>query len=135
MSPMPTRIVHLAIERDWRQVYEFASNPQNMPLWASGLAAGLTADGQDWVATGVLGTVRVRFAPPNAFGVIDHTVTLGSGMQVHNALRVVPNGDGCEVIFVLLRLAGMTEAQFEADTVHVARDLATLKSLMENVAV
>jgi hypothetical protein len=52
-------------------------------------------------------------------------------MQVQNALRVVPNGDGCEVMFTLLQLEGMTDAQFAADAAHVAKDLATLKNLME----
>jgi hypothetical protein len=131
MSTMPAKIVHVSIDRDWKSVYDFAAVPENMPLWASGLAAGLTRDGDDWLAKGPLGTARVRFAPPNAFGVVDHMVTLESGLQVHNALRVVPNGDGCEVMFTLLHLDGMSEAQFAADAAHVAKDLATLKALLE----
>jgi len=88
-------------------------------------------DGDDWIAEGTLGAARVRFTPHNDFGVIDHRVTLGSGLQVHNSLRIVPNGDGCEVMFTLLRLPGMTEEQFAADAAHVLRDLKTLKELME----
>jgi hypothetical protein len=131
MLTMTAKIVHITIQHDWQAVYDFASRPENMPLWASGLASGLEADGPDWIATGALGTVRVNFAPRNVFGVIDHTVTIDSGLRVHNALRVVPNGDGCEVTFTLLQLAAMTDEQFEADAAHVARDLATLKALME----
>jgi hypothetical protein len=63
--------------------------------------------------------------------VLDHTVTIESGMRVYNALRVVPNGDGCEVMFTLLRLPGMTDDQFTADADHVAKDLRALKMLME----
>lgn len=102
-----------------------------MPFWASGLASGLTQDGDDWIAEGTLGTARVRFAPHNDFGVIDHWVTLESDLQVYNALRVVPNGDGCEIMFTVLQLPGMEEAQFAADAAHVMRDLKTLKELME----
>lgn len=131
MSTMTAKIVHVSIERDWREVYDFASRPQNMPHWASGLASGLKQDGDDWIAVGTLGTARVRFAPGNDFGVIDHRVTLESGLQVDNALRIVPNGDGCEVMFTLLRLPGMTEEQFAADAAHVLQDLVTLKDLME----
>lgn len=131
MSTMLARIVHLSVDRNWKEVYGFASRPENMPLWASGLASGLKQDGEDWIAEGTLGTARVRFAPRNEFGVIDHTVTLESGLQVHNALRIVPNGDGCEVMFTLLRLPGMSEEQFAADAAHVLRDLETLKALME----
>ncbi|TIX88932.1 polyketide cyclase [Rhizobium sp. P44RR-XXIV] len=131
MSTMTTKIVHISIDRDWRVVYDFASRPQNMPHWASGLASGLKQDGDDWIAEGILGTARVRFAPQNDLGVIDHVVTLEAGLKVYNALRIVPNGDGCEVMFTLLRLPGMTEEQFAADSAHVLRDLTTLKDLME----
>ncbi|GES45008.1 polyketide cyclase [Rhizobium dioscoreae] len=131
MSTMSAQIVHVSIARDWREVYDYASRPENMPFWASGLASGLTQDGDDWIAEGTLGTARVRFAPHNDFGVIDHWVTLESDLQVYNALRVVPNGDGCEIMFTVLQLPGMEEAQFAADAAHVMRDLKTLKELME----
>lgn len=104
---------------------------RNMPLWASGLASGLERNGDDWIATGALGTVKVSFVPHNEFGVIDHTVTIESGLRVYNALRIVPNGDGCEVMFTLVRIPGMTDEQFEADAAHIAKDLAALKALME----
>jgi len=133
MATLPARIVHRTIRRNWRAVYDFASRPENMQLWASGLAAGLTPDGDDWIADGgPIGNVRVRFAPPNEFGVIDHTVTLPDGLRVENALRVVPNGDGAEVMFTLLRQAGMDDAAFAADAAHIARDLDALARLMEN---
>ncbi|MDK4737713.1 SRPBCC family protein [Rhizobium sp. CB3171] len=131
MSTMTARIVHISIDRHWKEVYGFAGRPENMPLWASGLASGLEQDGEDWVAKGILGTVRVSFTPRNEFGVIDHTVTIESGLKVHNALRVAPNGDGCEVMFLLLKLPGMTDEQFAADAAHIQKDLGTLKSMME----
>jgi hypothetical protein len=131
MSVMAARIVHVSIDHEWHEVYDFAARPENMPLWASGLASGLVPDGQDWIASGVLGRVRVSFVPRNEFGVLDHTVTIESGMRVYNALRVVPNGDGCEVMFTLVRLPGMTDEQFTADADHVAKDLRALKMLME----
>ena len=132
MPTLQARIIHRTITRNWRAVYAFAARPETMPLWASGLAAGLTRDGDDWIAGGgAVGDVRVRFAPPNDFGVIDHTVTLPDGLVVENALRVVPNGDGAEVMFTLLRQPDMDDATFERDAAHIARDLETLKRLME----
>ena len=131
MSTMPAKIVHVSIDRHWQEVYGFAGRPENMPLWASGLASGLEQDGEDWIAKGVLGTVRVSFTPRNDFGVIDHRVSVESGLEVYNALRVVPNGEGCEIMFTLLKLPGMTDEQFAADAEHVLKDLNTLKALME----
>ncbi|MCD1263575.1 polyketide cyclase [Shinella sumterensis] len=133
MTTLTARIIHRSIDRDWRAVYAFAAKPENMPLWASGLASGLTRDGDDWIADGgPIGNVRVRFAPANDFGVIDHTVILPDGRVVENALRIVPNGDGAEVMFTLLRQPDMDDAAFESDAAHVARDLDALAKLMED---
>lgn len=131
MTALAAKIIHISIERDWNDVYAFMAKPENMPLWASGLSSGLTQDGEEWVAPGPLGNARVRFAPANAFGVVDHLVALENGVTVHNALRVVPNGDGAEVMFTLLRQADMSDEQFAGDAEWVAKDLAALKSILE----
>jgi len=130
MTTMTSRIIHISIERDWREVYAFMADHERMPLWATGLSSGLTRDGDDWIAPGPLGNARVRFAADNEFGVVDHLVTLDNGAQINNALRVVPNGEGAEVMFVLLRQPEMSDAQFAEDAEWVERDLAALKSIL-----
>ena len=132
MATMPARIIHIAIERNWHDVSRFMLNPENMPKWAGGLATGLERRGDYWVADGgPIGEVEVRFAPPNDYGVADHDVTLPDGTMVQNALRVVPNGDGAEVMFTLLRQPSMSDTDFEADAAHVSKDLLALKALLE----
>lgn len=91
-----------SIERDWRDVYDFASNPENLPQWASGLSrSSIRKSGEVWVADSPMGEVKIKFAERNDYGVLDHDVTLPSGEVNHNPLRVVKNGSGCEVIFTL----------------------------------
>lgn len=131
MAVMEAKIIHISIERNWRDVYAYAANPENMPSWASGLAAGLEPDGDEWVASGALGNARVRFTPRNDLGVLDHLVTLETGIQVHNALRVVPNGSGAEVLFTLLRQPSMSKEQFDGDADWVKKDLNALKTQLE----
>ncbi len=132
MTPMPSRIIHVTIDRPWRDVYAFASRPENMPRWAAGLSSGLDRDGEDWIGDGgPIGKIRVRFAPANEFGVIDHTVTLETGDSFENALRVVPNGDGAEIMFTLLRQPGTDDKSFETDAVAIREDLSTLKTILE----
>ncbi|WP_426227978.1 SRPBCC family protein [Pararhizobium sp. DWP3-4] len=131
MAAMEAKIVHITIERNWRDVYAFAAKPDNMPLWASGLAEGLEPDGEEWAAHGALGNARIRFTPLNDFGVLDHRVTLETGLAVHNALRVVPNGSAAEVMFTLLRQPGMSKEQFDSDADCVKKDLIALKKLLE----
>ncbi|KXG86580.1 SRPBCC family protein [Agrobacterium bohemicum] len=131
MTTMFSRIVHIPIERPWKEVYAFAADPARMPQWAAGLASGLTQDGDKWIASGPLGDVRVSFAQQNDYGVIDHIVTLPDGTEVYNALRVTPNCGGAEIAFTLLRMPGMSDADFERDAAAVFADLTTLKNMLE----
>lgn len=133
MATRAARIIHTSISRPWTEVYRFAANPENMPQWASGLASGIRKDGDRWLVYGSpVGEVSVRFAKDNSYGVIDHTVTMPDGSEVFNALRVVPNADGAEVMFTLLKLPHMDDAAFEADARHVTKDLDALKRLIED---
>jgi pimeloyl-ACP methyl ester carboxylesterase len=120
------------IARPPAEVYEFASDPRNLPRWAAGLARSeVRPAGDAWVAEAPFGTVRVRFAEPNALGVMDHEVTLESGVTVHNPMRVVPHGNGSEVVFTLMRQSGMSDERFALDRAAVQRDLHALKTLLE----
>lgn len=112
-------------------VYAFARQMENLPLWASGLAKGIEQRGGAWFADSPMGEVQVAMAPANPFGVLDHDVTLPDGSRVHNAFRVTPCGDGSLLSFVVLRSAGTSQKNFDADVAHVRADLLALKQLLE----
>lgn len=139
MAFMDSRHVSVWIDTSPEVVYEYAADPQTWPRWAAGLAeGGLRQAAEGWVADSPMGRVTVEFSPPNAFGVLDHVVRLPSGEAVYNPMRVVPGGvtEGgyetrCEVVFSVRRRPGMTDAEFDADADAVAKDLATLRSLVE----
>jgi hypothetical protein len=128
---MEVRHLTVSIDRPPAEVYAFASDPANLPRWARGLSGSIARVGGEWVADSPMGKVKVRFAPPNAFGVLDHDVVLESGESVHNPLRVVPNGAGSEVVFTLVRRPGVSDAEWAADADAVQRDLGALRRVME----
>ena len=72
----------------------------------------------------------MRFSPHNTFGVLDHDVFVGDE-TVHVAMRVMPNGDGAEVTFLLLQAPGQSDAEYSRDAAAVQKDLDTLKALLE----
>ena len=127
-----SRHVSTTIDRPADEVYAYASDPRHLPAWAAGLAHRDVelVDGA-WVVESPMGRVVVTFAPSNAFGVLDHDVTLPSGETVRNPVRVIPNGDGCDVVFTLQRRDGVSAAAFDADTEAVTADLAALRDLLE----
>jgi hypothetical protein len=130
-KPLPARLLHVTIERSVGDVYRFVANPENMPKWASGLSKGMRLIDGKWFADTPEGKLEVRFTPFNDFGVLDHEVVLASGVSVFIPMRVVANGNGCELTFTLFRQPGMSDEKFNEDTAWVTRDLEALKTLLE----
>lgn len=122
-----TQTTRVAAER----VYAYARQMENMPHWAAGLADGVEQVDGHWYASSPMGRVRVDMAPENAFGVLDHVVTLPDGTAVHNAFRVTPCDGGSVLSFVVLRAAGASDEAFDKDVAHVRHDLQALARVLE----
>ena len=125
------RRISVAIERSASEAYDFLSRPENFAKWASGLAGSLRKAGEDWIAETPEGRATVRFSERNAYGVLDHAVTLPHGTTVYVPLRVVPAGGGCELVLTLFRRPGMSDEKFAADAEWVMRDLGAAKRILE----
>jgi hypothetical protein len=65
---------------------------------------------------------------------LDHSVTTPDGVTTHDAFRVTPVDEGCALTFLVLRVTGASDEEFERDAAHVLKDLRALKALMESVA-
>jgi len=126
-------VKHLSvgINRTPDQVYAYAGDPANLPAWAAGLASGISRAGEHWQVATPQGRLTLRFTEPNGYGVLDHTVVLPGGAEVHVPMRVLANGEGSEVVLTLYRQPEMDDAAYARDIGMVERDLATLKSLLE----
>ena len=133
MSPMAidSRHIGIRISRPAQPVYDYASEPSNLPAWAPGLCDRVDLVDGEWIASSPMGRIVLKFAPRNEFGVVDHEVTLADGQTFYNPLRVLPDGAECEVVFTLRRLDGVTDEEFERDAAAVGSDLARLKDLLE----
>jgi len=67
-------------------------------------------------------------------GVLDHQVILPSGDVFHNPMRVVPNGEGSEVLLTIYRGPEMSETEWVQDAAVVRNDLLTLKQILEAIS-
>jgi len=128
---MKSRTVSVSITVAPPLVYDFASNPENLPQWAPAFCKSIEyADGA-WVVRSADGPVIIEFVEKNRLGVLDHTVTLESGLKIYNPMRVVPNASGSEVLFTLFQTSNMDEDKFAEDAKLVENDLHTLKRVIE----
>ena len=129
-----SRVVTQRVACDWRRAYEVAADPACLPDWASGLAkSALVPHGDHWIVrTPESGDARMRFSPANDFGVLDHWVAPEGVPEVYLPFRVIGVApDACELQFTLLRQPHMDDAAFERDAAWIARDLQSLKRLLE----
>jgi hypothetical protein len=126
-----TRLLSITIGASPERVYAFTADPLNLPKWAAGLGRSISKIDGRWMVETPNGVVTVDFAPKNALGVVDHTVTLPDGTRVYLPIRVVANGSGSELVFTLFQTPQMSDAEFERDAGMVAADLRRLKKLLE----
>ncbi len=129
--PYESRQISESIDRPATEVYDYAVDPAHLPEWAPGLGSSVeNVDGR-WFVETPAGRAGLAFVERNEFGVLDHEVTLPSGDVIYNPMRVVPNGDGCEVVFSLRRLPDMSSEDFHRDAGLVQADLTRLKQVLE----
>lgn len=130
---LETRHIIVGIDCPAVDVYQFASNPENLPSWASGLGQSVENVDGTWMVDSPMGRVEVSFVASNDLGVLDHQVTMPSGESYCNPMRVLPDDEGSEVVFTLRRRAGQSYEEFCADVEAVEADLARLKRTLEAV--
>ena len=107
-------------------VHEYASDIDNLPRWAAGLAqAEVVREGDSLFVESPMGRVEVRFVERNRFGVLDHDVTLPSGTVVTNPVRVLAHPEGAEVVFTVRQIE-LDDDAFARDVAMVAADLERL---------
>ncbi|MBF4510893.1 SRPBCC family protein [Plantibacter sp. VKM Ac-2885] len=123
---MRSRHVSRVISASPEAVYEYASDVDNLPRWAAGLAqAEVVREGDSLFVESPMGRVEVRFVERNHLGVLDHDVTLPSGTVVTNPVRVLAHPEGAEVVF--------TVRQIELDDDAFARDVAMVEADLERL--
>lgn len=126
-----SRTLSISIARPPADVHAYVADAANLPAWANGFCRSVQRDGAQWIVETPDGPVRLRFVTWNQWGVLDHFVTLASGAEIVNPMRVVANDEGSEVLFTLFQRPGRSDVQFYEDAVLVQRDLESLKRVLE----
>ncbi len=132
MTLLSSQTLSIGIARPWTEVAAYLAEPSHFNAWASGLGGSLHQANGRWLGQGPAGPIALRFSPPNAFGIADHWVEVAPGVELYVPLRTLANADGAEVALTLFRQASMTDADWARDIAWVAKDLATLKRLLEH---
>lgn len=126
---LEARTLTVSIQAPPSRVYEFVADARNLPRWS--FFQSVAKKGDSWVLDAPDGPVELRFVERNSLGVLDHYVTPPSGVEIYVPMRVIPNGEGSQVLFTLFRAKEMSAGGFDADAKQVERDLTNLKAVLE----
>jgi hypothetical protein len=132
-----TSIIHVAIERPMQKVYDYLVDPSNMLNWMPSLGTSLRRVSEnEWIADRTrwrMESLLLRFTPRNEYGVLDCDVTLIGGSTITVPVRLVPNGEGCDLIYLLRQQSGHSDAQFASEEEWLRADFLTLKTMLETL--
>ena len=128
---MKSRTMNTSINSNPHIVYDFVSNLENLPRWASNTFPSIKEVNGEWVVDTSQGQNKVMLAERNNFGILDHYVKLTSGVEVYVPMRVVKNGDGSEIMLTVFQTPEMTDERYAEDIKTVEKDLNHLKTIIE----
>jgi polyketide cyclase/dehydrase/lipid transport protein len=131
MSVHRAEVVHISILAPRQDVIAFLSDVRRWKSWALWARSVERLSANEWTLQTDVGSLTLRFVEPNSLGVLDHVVTLPSGATLLNSMRVLPNGDGSELVMVLFQSPSASSEEFERDVQAVREDLARIKNAAE----
>jgi hypothetical protein len=127
-----SRTITVSIRCPHRQVYDFLSEPLNLPTWAAAVERIEHRRDNDWTAHTIDGEFVIRYTPRNEFGILDYSVFRPDDPNPYVIpQRVVANGDGAELIMVHYQRPGMTDELFQSEAEWMEADFLIVKTVME----
>jgi hypothetical protein len=133
MNVQPCEVLHTSILALPADVVGFLGDLNNWKAWAPWVRSVSRESPRDWTLDTDVGRMHMHFVEPNALGVLDHRVTLPSGVTMLNSMRVIPNDSGSELVMVLVRHPTTSADEFARDIEAVRADLGRIKAAVERV--
>ena len=131
MATFPTEVLKVTIDAPPDAVARDLADPCTHPTWGREFFAGPASargDGDVDVSIPMMGgRARMRVDADVSRGLVD--IYLAPGEAPFGAplpVRVVPNGDGCDVLWVLTRSPGVADEQWGAGVASMRRELDAL---------
>ena len=127
-----SEVIKISIDRPYPEVYDFVATPMNFTKWAENHDSRMEAIGGTRLVVLPGGKHVIRFTRPNEFGVLDYQVfDRGQAGGPVTPVRLIANGDGCEVVMIWFQRPGISDTRFASELEWVASDLQRLKALLE----
>ncbi len=137
MSTLETTTVTITIDAPPDTVSADLADPSSHLEWATEFFNGVAEDQRDgtWQmnAPRMGGPVLMRIDGDTARGIIDmYLAPVGAPFGAPIPVRVVPNGDGSDVLFTLARFPNQSDEEWTEGIQSMNRELENLKARHES---
>jgi hypothetical protein len=120
-----SRTSSVSIQRSPEEVLSFLAEVESWPRWAVLTVRRVRRQGEGWVVEGVEGELPLAVVSRPELGLFDYEL---GGWSV--AMRVLPSGDGSEVVATFFQPEGLEEREFEQAVNVRERELKALKVVL-----
>lgn len=136
MATLETTTLATTINAPFELVTADLADPTTHPVWATEFFAAPAIEAGDGTFRTVVprmgGPVRLRIEAHEPSGIIDlYLAPEGAEFGPPLPVRVVPNGDGVDVLFTLARFPGVGDEEWREGLESMTRELQQLKARHE----
>lgn len=137
MSTLPTQTLKVTIAAPFERVVADLADGRSHGEWATEFFAGPVSEAGDGTYTADVpamgGPTRMRIRADIGLGVIDlYLAPEGKPFGPPLPVRIVPNGDGADVLWILARFPGMPDAAWGGALASMERELEALRLRLES---
>jgi hypothetical protein len=114
-----------------KDVLGFIGDGANLPRWAIGFAKSVRPCEDGWIVTTGQAELPTVVVVDEGTGTVDFRMAPAPGVEATAYARVIPNGDGAEVVFTQFQQPGVLDEVFDQLVAAVGHELAALKACLE----
>jgi len=112
-------------------VFEFVSNPENLPKWAGGYFKGVYRDQDGWALETDLGRMALDVQADARTGLVDFHIQPPIPIKITASCKVTAAGSSSHLTFTHYQIPFLPPKYFERQKQEIAKSLSVLKQLME----
>ncbi len=113
------------------EVFDYMADIRNWPEFTDFAESVRKGDGDSWIIYSPQGPVLLEPDFERDRGLLDSTVTLPSGEQVFIPYRVVPNGEGAELVMTNFQASGDSDEAYAEQLDWMKKELENVKRIVE----
>jgi len=101
-----------SLPHDAQILFARIADPENLPLWHSSFCRSVRKEAGVLLVESPKGPVATRFIRNDHSLVLDILAEVVEGIELTNAIRVLSNGEGSEIVWTLVKPDGVSESIF-----------------------